>query len=106
MSFYLLKASPFDQVLLLLQLAISLGICVRLLLYRKRYASHKVSMSVIAWALIVAYGWIAIRILTGQYCGPVDPGEVAASAGVLIAVIRSRGNIARFLIAGSYQGVK
>jgi len=97
MILYVVHLSRFDQALLTLNLLIGLAICVRLLFYRKRYARHKMHMSVVAYLVAVAYAWLVIRILTGQYVVPVDWSEVATNAAVMVAVFRSHGNIARFL---------
>lgn len=105
MILYVVHLSHFDRALLTINLIIGLAICVRLLCYRKRYARHKMSMSVVAYLVAVAYAWMVIRILTGQYVVPVDWSEVATNAAVLVAVWRSRGNIARFLMSPAPQRV-
>jgi len=94
------------QPLSIVLLVICIGIFLRLMLYRKRYARHKVSMSVVAYLLIVAYGWMAIRIVTSRYASIIDPSELAVHMSVLFAVIRARGNIARFLLIQQSQEKK
>ncbi|EJL93506.1 Protein of unknown function (DUF754) [Herbaspirillum sp. CF444] len=87
-----------QRVLLIAQLVISLLVVGRLMFYRKKHARHKVHMSVVAYLLLVAYGWTAIRILTGEYLSPVDWSDLAVNAAVLLAVFYAKGNIARFLM--------
>ncbi|MFJ9531265.1 phage holin family protein [Herbaspirillum sp. NPDC101396] len=87
-----------QRVLLLAQLVMSLLIVMRLMFYRKKHARHKVHMSLVAYLLLVAYGWTAIRILTGEYLSPVDWSDLAVNAAVLLAVFYAKGNIARFLM--------
>lgn len=106
MILYIVKLSFFDQVLLLLNLGISVGICIRLICYRKKHARHKIGMSLVAYGLIVGYGFVAIRILTGDYLVPADWSEVLANAVLLFAVVRSRGNVARFLTGASESHAK
>lgn len=95
---YVVHLSRLDQALLTINLVMAFAICARLLSYRKRYARHKVGMSLVAYLVAVAYAWTGIRILTGQYVVPVDWSEVATNAAILVAVFRAKGNIARFLM--------
>jgi CHASE2 domain-containing sensor protein len=92
--------SHAEQIWLLLNALISLAICARLLCYRKRDARHKRHMSLVAYVLIVAYGTVGVRILTGAYQGPVDPATVFANLAMLYAVWKSKGNVSRFLTGG------
>jgi len=95
-----------QRALLIAHLVMSLLVIGRLMFYRKKHARHKVHMSFVAYFLLVAYGWTAIRILTGEYLSPVDWSDLAVNAAVLVAVFCAKGNIARFLMASSTWSAK
>jgi hypothetical protein len=97
MTTHLFTTSPLQQLDVLVTLLLSLGIIGRLLFYRKRYARHKMHMSVVAYGLAVAYFALVVRIVTGTYITPVDPSELAIHAALFLAVWMAGGNIARFL---------
>lgn len=89
---YLRSLEPLE----ILNAVICFGISFRLMCFRQGSAQHKVIYSFLAYILIVATAAIGIRILMKHYTH-VDIWEVIVNGTVLIGVVGSRGNIARFV---------
>ena len=77
----------------ILNAVICLGICIRLMFYRRNGAKYSPFYSVVAYVLIVSSGAACISILSKQHI-PVDVWEVIINAVLLIAVCAAKGNIA------------
>jgi hypothetical protein len=89
---YLKSFSPLEFANAMVCMCISL----RLMIFRQGKSAHKLSYSFLAYILIVASAAISIRILMKHYVH-VDLWEVILNSTVLVAVISSKGNIARIV---------
>ena len=65
---------------------------IRLMNYQRKGAQYKFLPSLMAWLLIVAFGSVPLRILTGSYPHP-DPSEVAINVAGFFLVMLAGGNV-------------
>ena len=79
--------------------AICALIVIRLLFFSKSGKRHRPAVAWIAYMVILAAGFTAIRILYGKYT-QVDPGELLLNLAICVAVWRSRGNLAKVFQKG------
>ena len=79
-----------------LNAVICLGICIRLMFYKRNGAKYSPFYSVVAYTLTVSSGAACISILSKQYIS-VDVWEVIINASLLIAVCAAKGNVARIM---------
>jgi glycerol-3-phosphate acyltransferase PlsY len=82
-----------DQVIIQINALICAMITLRLMFFHKR-GRHRRFMSAIAYVLIIACGWTAIRIWFGQYV-QADPAEVFINFCICLAIWRARGNLSQ-----------
>lgn len=80
----------------ILNAVICLGICIRLMFYRRNGAKYSPFYSVVAYVLTVSSGAVCINILSKQYI-PVDVWEVIINAALLIVIWAAKGNVARVM---------
>jgi hypothetical protein len=78
---------------------ICMMIACRLMFFRKSDRTHRQGIAWLAYALILASGFTAFRILFGHYTR-VDPGELAMNMAILITLVRAKGNLARIVNEG------
>jgi hypothetical protein len=83
----------FDLLLLNANALICVLIALRLMFYQKKRCMRS-WMSVLAYFIIIAAAWIAIRILWGDIT-QADAAQVFLNLFLCIALLRSRGNVAR-----------
>lgn len=93
--------ASISGVLIYLYVPIALAIVFRLLLYRKRYARHKIHMSLVAYGMAIGYWALAVTILLGRYPGTFDWPTLFVHTSVLFSVYGSRGNVSRLI--GEYR---
>ncbi|HEI6740054.1 phage holin family protein [Yersinia enterocolitica] len=72
---------------------VCLLIVVRLMFYQKT-GRYRFFYSVLAYLVILAAGWIVIRICYGQYSG-ADPAELLLNLSFCLAIWGAGGNIAK-----------
>ena len=72
---------------------VCLLIVVRLMFYQKK-GRYRFFYSVLAYLVILAAGWITIRIGYGQYSG-ADPAELLLNTTFCLAIWGAGGNIAK-----------
>ncbi|EPW5280259.1 phage holin family protein [Yersinia enterocolitica] len=72
---------------------VDLLIVVRLMFYQKT-GRYRFFYSVLAYLVILAAGWIVIRICYGQYYG-TDPAELLLNLSFCLAIWSAGGNIAK-----------
>ncbi len=83
------------EILTTATLLCCVAICVRLLTYRAApSARHRPGMAWCAWLLIVATGGQALQILLQGARAPVTGWHALTLLVLLVAVYRSRGNVA------------
>ncbi len=83
--------------ILYLYVVISLAIVFRLLTYRKKYARHKICMSIVAYVMAIGYWALAVTILLGRYTGTFDWPTLFVHTSVLFAVYGSGGNVCKLV---------
>lgn len=67
--------------------------CIAILMYRRNGARYRLWASVLAYALVIATGAVAIRTGYGTYDQPVDPSELCVNFVLCVSMIVSRGNV-------------
>ncbi|AJI83328.1 Protein of uncharacterised function (DUF754) [Yersinia enterocolitica] len=72
---------------------VCLLIVVRLMFYQKT-GRYRFFYSALAYLVILAAGWIGIRICYGQYSG-ADPAELLLNLSFCLAIWGAGGNIAK-----------
>lgn len=89
---YFASFSPMELV----NAFVCISIALRLMVFRRGNAKHKLSYSIFAYVLTVSSAAIAIRILMKHYTD-VDPWEVFLNSSILIGVFCAKGNVAKLL---------
>lgn len=72
---------------------VCLLIVVRLMFYQKK-GRYRFFYSALAYLVILAAGWVTIRICYGQYSG-ADPAELLLNTAFCLAIWGAGGNIAK-----------
>lgn len=85
----------WDSLMLHANAVVCFLIMFRLMFFNKAGKSRRFGVSVFAYLIILAAGYIAFRIISGYYV-QVDPGELMLNAMVCIAVWLAGGNLAKF----------
>lgn len=84
----------WQKLVLSANAVVSLLIVLRLMFYQKKAGSYRFMYSLLAWLVIVAAGWIAIRIFYGEYSG-ADPAELLLNFSFCLTIWGAGGNIAK-----------
>lgn len=85
--------SVIEKVMLFLNATACAGVCISILMYRRNGARYRLWASLVAYALAIATGAVAIRTLYGTYNEPVDPSELFINIVLCVSMIASRGNV-------------
>lgn len=72
---------------------------LRLMFFKRNGCRFRRFMGVIAYAIILAAGYIAFSIWLDLYLY-VDPAEVVLNIAICVAIWRANGNIARLVVRG------
>lgn len=65
-------------------------------LYRRGYSTYRPAISWLAWLVVITYGSIPLRYLTGQY-EATHWAVVLANLFICIIIFKVRGNLARII---------
>lgn len=83
-----------QKMLLSANALVCMLIVLRLMFYQKKSGHYRFLYSLLAWLVIVAAGWIAIRIFYGEYSA-ADPAELLLNFSFCLTVWGAGGNIAK-----------
>lgn len=89
----------WDSILLNINAVVCMLIMLRLMFFRRNGCRYRLMMAGIAYAIILAAGFIAFSIWFKRYAY-VDPAEVILNIAICIAIWRADGNIARLVVRG------
>ncbi|MCA6999506.1 phage holin family protein [Dickeya solani] len=85
-----------NEPITVINVAVSATIALRLMFFRKAGAQHCTWASWLAYALVLAYGFIPISWAFGQYHG-ANPAALGVNVVIAALVLRARGNAAKLL---------
>lgn len=81
-----------DEVLQAIDILICTVICLRVVCYRRRGASHRPIAAFLAWTVVSASGAVPLLALLGQ-CPKAELHDVVLHAVLCLALLATRGNV-------------
>lgn len=85
-----------SELFMLVNASACLVIMLRLMYFNKFNKGHNLYAALTAYGMIICAGFIFFHILSGQYLH-IEPAESLFNVIIAILLIRSKGNVSRFL---------
>ena len=89
--------SAYEKTLLAINAIVCLIAALRLIFFKRGEKKHDSAASIFAYILAIAFVAVPVRILVGEYNGAADIAEVLINIALMIALIKSGGNVAVLL---------